>query len=107
MIIVSQNIKLFKCKKKRKKSYCLLLAETKSAKALTRLKAMERGISGFELAELDLKLRGPGEIFGTRQSGFPELMIASWQDVALISKTKRLAQEWADRFVLAGKAALV
>jgi len=76
-----------------KESYCLLFAETKSPKVEARLNALKKTLSGFELAELDLKLRGPGEIFGTKQHGFPELKIASWQDTELIKATKSLAQE--------------
>ncbi len=58
-----------------------------------RLSAMKKSLSGFELAELDLKMRGPGEMFGTQQSGFPELKIASWQDAKLIRDTKQVAEE--------------
>jgi ATP-dependent DNA helicase RecG len=76
-----------------KKSYCLLFTEVYSNKVTTRLKAMENNLSGFELAELDLSLRGPGEVFGTKQHGFPELKIASWQDFDLIKKTKLLANK--------------
>ena len=74
-----------------KKSYCLLFTESKTEKVTTRLSAMQKNLNGFELAELDLKLRGPGEVFGTKQHGFPELKIASWQDIELIKKTKELA----------------
>lgn len=73
-----------------KKSYCLLFSNIKYSK---RLNAMEKMHSGFELAELDLKLRGPGEIFGTQQSGFAELKIANWSDVKLIKKTKDIAED--------------
>jgi len=75
------------------KSYCLLFYQNEGEKSKARLTAMEKGISGFKLAELDLKLRGPGEIFGLRQSGIPELKIASWTDIDLIKKAKEAAEE--------------
>jgi ATP-dependent DNA helicase RecG len=71
-----------------KKAYCLLFG-----KPGRRLTAMTKIQSGFELAELDLKLRGPGEIFGTLQSGFPELTVASWTNYELIKESKGLAEE--------------
>jgi ATP-dependent DNA helicase RecG len=74
------------------KSYCLLFTDQRSKKVQARLSALQKTMSGFELAELDLKLRGPGEIFGRRQHGFPELKIASWQDAGLIKETKLFAQ---------------
>ena len=76
-----------------KKSYCLLFSNFHSGKAYRRLKAMEEAHSGFELSELDLKLRGPGEIFGVTQSGFPELKAAGWNDYELIKQVKDLAEE--------------
>ena len=75
------------------KSYCLLFSNFHSGNAFQRLKAMESMHSGFELAELDLKMRGPGEIFGTAQSGFPELKVASWNNYSLIKKAKDLAED--------------
>jgi len=78
------------------KSYCLLFTDSRSPKVLTRLQALKKTISGFELAELDLKLRGPGEMFGTKQSGFPELKIASWSDTELIKKARSVAQDAID-----------
>lgn len=75
-----------------KQSYCLLFSSTNSPKALTRLKYLEKSKTGLELAELDLKLRGPGEMFGTAQHGFPELKIASFYDSSLIAKTRKVAQ---------------
>jgi ATP-dependent DNA helicase RecG len=76
-----------------KKSYCLLFANVHSGNAYKRLKAMEKMHSGFELANLDLELRGPGEIFGTQQSGFAELKFASWNDYELIKETRSKAEE--------------
>ena len=79
--------------RREKKSYCLLFTESKTQKASIRLSALQKTLSGFELAELDLKLRGPGEVFGTKQHGFAELKIASWQDKELIRKAKNIAEE--------------
>lgn len=72
----------------KEKSYCLLFSNIKYSK---RLRAMEKMHSGFELAELDLKIRGPGEILGSAQSGFPELKVASWNNYPLIKKAKDTA----------------
>lgn len=72
-----------------KKSYCLLFSNIKSSKRLT---AMTKTNSGIELSELDLKLRGPGEIFGTLQHGIPEFKAASWNDLDLIKQTRELAK---------------
>ena len=76
-----------------KKSYCLLFTESKSQNVQSRLNALKENKSGFELAELDLKLRGPGEMFGTKQHGFPELRIAHWSDTRLIQKARNAAKE--------------
>jgi ATP-dependent DNA helicase RecG len=64
----------------RAKSYCILVTGGPvSAQADERLNAMVRTQSGFELAELDLEQRGPGEFFGTRQAGMPEFRVANLQ----------------------------
>lgn len=76
-----------------KKSYCLLFTEAKTQKVLSRLKAMTEVKTGRELAEIDLKTRGPGEVFGTKQSGYSELKIADWTDIPLIKKAKKFADE--------------
>ncbi|MFC1982425.1 ATP-dependent DNA helicase RecG [Chloroflexota bacterium] len=65
-------------------SYCMLLAETPSEIGKQRLDIIEKVQDGFILAEEDLKLRGPGEFFGTRQSGLPDLRMAKLSDVALL-----------------------
>jgi len=65
-------------------SYCMLLAENPSLVAGQRLNVIESIQDGFELAEEDLKLRGPGEFFGTRQSGLPDLRMARLSDVPLL-----------------------
>jgi len=65
-------------------SYCLLLAQDPSEIGRARLDLIERIQDGFQLAEEDLNLRGPGEFFGTRQSGLPDLRMARLSDVALL-----------------------
>lgn len=80
-----------------KESYCLLFTQINKGKPLERLKALEKTYLGMELAELDLKMRGPGEIYGTAQHGFFELKIASFSDLPLIEKTKKVAQNIAPK----------
>ncbi len=71
-----------------KQSYCLLFTEEKSPVSLKRLKAMEKMQQGAQLAEFDLQLRGPGEIYGTKQAGTTFLKIASFADTKLIEQAK-------------------
>jgi ATP-dependent DNA helicase RecG len=59
------------------RSYCLLIANPTNPDAVQRMKAMVRTTDGFEIAEEDLAIRGPGEFFGTRQAGMPDLKVAS------------------------------
>lgn len=76
-----------------KKSYCLLFTQSLAGRATKRLKAMEKLFIGIKLAELDLEMRGPGEIYGTAQHGFPDLRVASFTDLSLIKKTRKAAEE--------------
>jgi len=72
-------------------SYCLLF--TSSGEVPKRLKALETLDSGIQLAELDLKYRGPGEIYGTSQHGFPEFKIAGYDNIELIEKARNEAKK--------------
>jgi ATP-dependent DNA helicase RecG len=72
-------------------SYCMLLAEDPTEVGERRLDIIEKERDGFRLAEEDLKLRGPGEFFGTRQSGLPDLRMARLSDVALLETARREA----------------
>ena len=77
------------------KSYCLLVSEYSSQESRERLAAMENIHDGFKLAEVDLKLRGPGDFFGTRQSGLPALRVATLADHDLL----RLARDEAAKLL--------
>lgn len=76
-----------------KQSYCLLFTESKNPQTLERLKAMENHHIGAKLAELDLQLRGPGDVYGTMQHGRKMLKIASFSDFDLIQKVKKEAEK--------------
>jgi ATP-dependent DNA helicase RecG len=74
-------------------SYCYLLSESGSMVASERLGIVERTTDGFKLAEEDLRLRGPGDFFGTRQSGLPELKVATMADTQLLVEARVEAEE--------------
>ena len=78
------------------KSYCLLVTGGRiSEQGAQRLDAMVRTQDGFELAELDLQLRGPGEFFGTRQAGLPDFRVANLlRDRELLELSKKVAAEF-------------
>lgn len=81
-------------------SYCFLFTENNLPKTLERLGALVKSNDGFALAEYDLKFRGPGEVYGTRQSGLPDLQMATLNDLELINLTKQEAKEFMAKYNL-------
>jgi len=76
-------------------SYCVLVAESKSKESWLRLKIMEETTDGFRIAEEDFKIRGPGNIFGTEQSGLPPLRFASLEhDYELLTRARNDASRF-------------
>lgn len=74
-------------------SWCFLFhSDEASRSAVDRLKFLASSNDGLEIAEYDLKLRGPGEIYGTKQSGIPKLKIAKLDNLELIKKSKKIAE---------------
>jgi ATP-dependent DNA helicase RecG len=74
-------------------SYCILISDKENDQTKQRLEAMENTTDGFKLAELDLQVRGPGEFFGRRQSGTPDLKIAQLGDTRLLYAARTEAQK--------------
>ena len=73
-------------------SFCILMADPKTEDGRARMEAMTRDRDGFRIAEEDLRLRGPGEFYGTRQSGMPELTIADiLRDIEVLVETREAA----------------
>lgn len=73
------------------RSYCILLSEDSSAASMERLAILEETTDGFRLAEKDLEMRGPGDFFGVRQHGLPELKVARLSDTAVLEVARREA----------------
>lgn len=74
-------------------SYCILKSNNRSQKTMERLKIMEKSNSGFDIAEKDLELRGPGDFFGIRQSGLPEFKLANLlQDITILQQAQIAAK---------------
>ena len=77
-----------------KQSYCFLFTESDAAETMKRLQAVVKSNDGFALAEADLEFRGPGEVYGIKQSGYrDELKVAKLTDYIIIKKSKTAADE--------------
>lgn len=74
------------------KSYCILVSDNKGENTEQRLGVMCRTNNGFEIADMDLKLRGPGDFFGNRQHGLPQLDIADFSDTETLAQSQEAAQ---------------
>src|SRR5260221_1852416 len=78
-------------------SYCILVTERMNDAARERIRTMVDTSDGFQIAEMDLKLRGPGEFFGTRQSGLPSLRVANiLRDQEILEKARAAAQHFVE-----------
>lgn len=75
-------------------SYCILICDSKNEVAKERMSVMKKSSDGFIISEMDLKLRGPGDFFGTKQHGLPELKIANlYKDVQILKEAQQAAQQ--------------
>ena len=72
-------------------SYCFLMADSQAAAANARLKAILEAKNGFELAEKDLALRGPGQFFGNMQTGLPDVAMEALRDPELVKNSREAA----------------
>ena len=79
-------------------STCILINDSNNALAKQRLEVLVRSNDGFEIAEMDLRLRGPGQVLGTRQSGLPDLALASLsEDGDLLEQARDVARDLLDK----------
>lgn len=79
------------------KSYCIMTSHNRNEETLQRLKALCKTTDGFQIAEEDLKLRGPGDFFGSRQSGLPAFRVADLSfDLATLKEAQAASAEWID-----------
>ena len=83
----------------RAKSYCILTTRNRNPDTLQRLKALCKTTDGFKIAEEDLRLRGPGDFFGSRQSGLPAFRVADLNcDISTMKDAQQASAEWIDEF---------
>ena len=79
------------------KSFCILTSHNRNSETLARLKALCATTDGFKIAEEDLKLRGPGDFFGSRQSGLPVFRVASLScDMQTLKQAQEASAHWID-----------
>ena len=79
------------------KSYCILTSHNKNPDTLRRLKALCQTNDGFKIAEEDLQMRGPGDFFGSRQSGLPVFRVASLScDLQTLKQAQQASSDWID-----------
>ena len=79
------------------KSYCILTSHNKNSETLQRLKAFCKTTDGFKIAEEDLKMRGPGDFFGSRQSGLPVFRVANLSmDLQTLKEAQMASSRWID-----------
>lgn len=76
------------------KGYCILLTDGKNPESMEKLKVLEQSSDGFEIAEADLRLRGPGDVLGTQQSGLSNLRFTDFlADAALLREARAMADQ--------------
>jgi ATP-dependent DNA helicase RecG len=83
-----------------KQSYCFLFPANKGAEFSKRLKFFASTTSGMKLAEYDLKERGPGDVYGTKQSGYSDLVLADISNISLVHKAKNAVDEFTKNFTI-------
>lgn len=74
-------------------SFCFLFSDSKQPETIKRLRALTQAKNGFELSEIDLEIRGPGEFLGAKQSGLPDLLMASLTNIEMIKQARAQAQK--------------
>ena len=80
------------------KSYCILTSHNRNPETLQRLKAFCKTTDGFKIAQEDLKMRGPGDFFGSRQSGLPTFRVASLgSDMETLTVAQQASKDWIER----------
>ncbi len=82
-------------------SYCFLCTSWAEQASSERLRAMEKYTDGFKLAEIDLKLRGPGELYGTKQSGIPEIRVGALTNPEMVARARKAAERMLDKGIVA------